>query len=481
VRSPFRTGVLAGALCAALAGGCVNQDREVETYRKVLDDGRPRPAAFVPSAPLGLGEAMALANENNEQLASQGEDYLQVLIAKNRAFSQFLPTVSFQPNFTVEQPPGGLAAPASPGAPAESAASVAASQGGYVQGGGVLRRFEAPVVGNMDFSYRNIPAYKAAKIEAARQRQLLIDAQETVLLNVAQVYYQVVTSTRQVGVLGHSLSLQEARVRDLRGQLSMKLADALGVAQAEATEAGTRVQLEHAQNDTRNGRRTLALLIGAPSVDGPLDASAADPGALAAPQSFVDAALKGRQDLLAAQAEVDSARQGVKAAVAEYYPSVSLNLTGFLYRENFANATKWDGILLANLPLYSAGQIRSDVRTAWSRLRQAALAESYLHREVEQGVLTAYDNLGTSAAVLLELRREVDSADLAYRQAVQMEKSGLAIPLDVLTAQDTLQNAQLDYASEWYNRTVFYLDLIRSTGDLGPDAPSRLHWTAQVE
>ena len=80
----------------------------------------------------------------------------------------------------------------------------------------MLRRLEAPVVGAMNFSFRNVPLYKAAEIAVVQQRQLLLDARATVLLNEAQTYDQVVISTQQVSVLEHSLALQQARLADLR-------------------------------------------------------------------------------------------------------------------------------------------------------------------------------------------------------------------------------------------------------------------------
>jgi outer membrane protein TolC len=467
---------LCAGTAALLAGCVVDQAKDVRIYRDVLDGQKDRPKPLGPGETLTLSRALALANADNEQIASQGETYLQALIAKNRAFSYFLPTVSFQPNFTAEEAPGGTAAPTAAGAPSTSAAAVAASQGGFEQHGRVLTRLEAPVVGAMDFSYRNVPLYKAAEIAVAQQRQLLLDARATILLNVAQTYYQVVTSTSQVAVLVHSLALQEARISDLEARFRARLATDLDVAQARSDESATRVLLSDAQNDLRNGRRTLALLIGAQEVDGPLEGLTLAPDPLVAANTFVERALSQRQDLLAAQDAVREARQMVKAAVAEYYPSVSLNVAAYLYREDFANASKWNGILSANLPLFTGGAIHQDVRDAWSKLRQAALFESYLRRGIEQGVRTAYDNVLTSAVVLAELRHEVEASAEAYRQSLQLARSGLAIPLDVETAQDALLNAQLQYASEGFNRTIFQLDLIRAVGDLDPTTPDKLHW-----
>jgi outer membrane protein TolC len=471
--------LLAGVGATGLWSGCVvNQAKEVHQYREVLDQGLPKVEPLQPRETLTLGRALLLANADNEQLASQGETYLQALIAKSRAFSAFLPTINFQPNFTAEQAPKGIAAGGTATPVDPNPAAVAASQGGYVQDGNVFRRFEAPVVAQGTFSPRAIPLYQAAKIGVAQQRQLLIDTQQTILLNVAQAYFQVLISTQQVGVLQHSLVLQEARVSDLRARLRMQLAIGLDLNQALANEAATQVQLSQALNDMRNGRRMLALLIGVGDVDGPLVNDIVSTGPTESMQAFVDRAMAQRQDLQAAADATKEARLAVKAAIEEYYPSVSLNLAGYLYRENYADASKWAGLLLANLPIYSGGAIKADVRDAWSHLRQAALFESYLRRQVLENVRTAYDNLATSGLELADLDREVTAAAQAYRQARQLEKNGLAIPLDVLTAQDTLLNAQLQYANEAFSRTLFRLDLIRSAGDFNPLTPSRLNWTS---
>jgi len=473
--------IVAGVGGLGLWSGCVNQADEVHQYREVLDQGLPKAEPLQPHETLTLGRALLLANADNEQLASQGETYLQALIAKSRAFSAFLPTINFQPDFTLEQAPKGNAAnTASAVATATNPnpAAQSASAGGYVQDGNVFRRFEAPVVGQASFSPRSIPLYQAAKIAIAQNRQLLIDAQQTILLNVAQAYFQVLISNQQVGVLQHSLKLQEERVKDLGARLRMQLALGLDLNQALANEAATQVQLSQALNDLRNARRMLGLLIGVGDLDNPLVNDIISTGPAESMDDFVKRALAQRQDLVAAEEATKQARLAVKAAVDEYYPSVSLNVAGYLYRENYADASKWAGLLVANLPIYSGGAIKADVRNAWSHLRQAALFESYLRREVLENVRTAYDNLATAGLELADLEREVTAANQAYIQARQLEKNGLAIPLDVLTAQDTLLNAQLQYANEAFSRTLFRFNLIRAVGDFNPLTPTHLNWTS---
>jgi len=457
---------LASLLLANLAG-CVNQRAEVQTYRKVVDAGLPRPNSYQPGEPLSLSRAMALANEDNAEIALQGENYLQALIAKNRAVSNFLPTVSFQPTYTIEQ--AALNETTGGATP-----QVAAAGGGFTVQGNVWQSFQAPVVGNMNLSFVSYSNLQSAEQTIVQQRQLLIDAQATILLEVAQTYYQVLRSEQQVQVLQNSLKLQQARLSDARSRYENHLALALEVAQTQAQVASTEASLTQAQSDVRNGRHTLAFLIDVSEVDGPLIDEVAVPDHVLSVDGFRAAAAVNRPDLLAADAAVRAAKYSVDAAIAQYYPSVSINVAGFLYREYFSQASKWDAILIANLPIFSAGVIEADVRQAWSRLRQAALYQSELRRQIDRDVQIAHDNLVTSERLLVSFKQEVKAASDALNQSEQLLRNQLAIPLDVLTAQDTLLTAQLNYTSENFSRTVFYLDLLRITGELTPDSPP--HW-----
>ncbi len=457
--------------CVLLAGCKVNQKKEVQHYRDVLDTSVPRVTDYAEGEPLTLARAMALANQNNEQLGLRGEEYVQALIQKNRIVANFLPTVSFQPNFTIEQRATGDAGTSTgPGGTniGNNESSSTSGGGGFRDVGKTSQRFEAPIVGNINL-YRggsDVANLTAARAIIAQRRDLLLDLQSTVLLNVAEVYYQVLRSERSVDVLRNSLKLQEARLADVQQQFNNGLAIRLSVEQTRAQVDATRVLLLQAESDVRNGRSTLALVIGVPNVQGALSNDFSAPADRADEASFERTALDTRQDLSAAQHAMVAARKGVDVAFAQYYPSVSLNVSGFLYREFFSDASKWNAILAANLPIFSAGIIEADVRDAWSRLRQTALNESLVKRNVLHDVQTAYENLSTSEKRIHELEDQVKASGEALKQAQNAFKNSLAINLDVLVAQDQLLNSQLQLTSAQFDRTIFYLDLVRSTGRL---------------
>ena len=453
---------------ALVAGGCVNQRKEIGHYREILDRGTGGPVPqLAPREELTLSRALLLANQDNENLMIRGEDYVQAMNDKDRAFAQFLPTISLQPNYTISHNPN-----AGQTVQSGSTARPVGTSGGFKAVGRTLRRFEAPIVGtgNLFHGFRDLQSLEAADWTLEQRRQLMLDARATLMLDVAQAYYQVLLAERSVDVLNQSLGAQQERVRDAQGKINAGTGKPLDLAQAQAQVASTRVQLVQAQGDAANARTLLAFLIGAKEVTGPLQDDFGLPDRPAPVEDLLSRAWTHREDYHAAQALVEAATHNVDAAIGEYYPSVSLNVTGYLFRENFSDASKWNTLLQVNLPIFSAGVIEADVRTAWSKLRQAALDQSLLHRQIEQEVRQDYQNYITSNDKLRELDAQIRAAAEAYRQAKAGFSAGTAIFLDVLTAQNVLLNSELEVATEAFNEKVIYLTLLRSTGSLDFDA-----------
>jgi outer membrane protein TolC len=201
-------------------------------------------------------------------------------------------------------------------------------------------------------------------------------------------------------------------------------------------------------------------------VDSPLVEEFEAPTVTSPRDELIAAAAERRRDLQAAAAATRAARQAVEAAWGQYYPSVSLDLNVFAYRETSPEDRDWDAVVRANLPLFSAGLIHADVRTAWSVFRQAALGESLTRRQVAQDVEIAHEDLLSSASRLEESRTQLAAAEQAFIQADRSNRIGLATNLERLIAQDQLLAAQLQNVSEQFARKVSYLNLLRATGSL---------------
>jgi outer membrane protein TolC len=445
-----------------VAAGCVNQHKEIAKYRSILNEGLPENvAALERGEELTLDRALLLANQDNENLMIRGEDFVQAMNDKDRAFSQFLPTIGIAPNYTITHNPSAGQTVTSAGV-----ARPVGTSGGFKAEGRTLRRFEVPVTGsgNLFHGFRDLQALEAEEWTVEQQRQLMLDAQATLLLDVCRAYYQVLLAERSIDVLTRSLEAQLERVRDAQGKINAGTGKPLDLAQAEAQAASTRVQVVQAKGDAANARTLLAFLIGVKHITGPLHDDFLLPTQPVPMEELLSQAWSSREDYKAAQAAVEAATHNVDAAIGEYYPSVSLNITGYLFREDFADASKWNTLLQVNMPIFSAGVIEADVRTAWSKLRQAALAQSLIRRQIEDEVEQSYQNYLTSTEKLHELDAQIRAAQEAYRQAKAGFDAGTAIYLEVLAAQNVLLDSELQVATEAYNQKVVFLDLLRTIG-----------------
>lgn len=439
--------VLALSAACLLPACSVDQRKDVQTWERELwpQQQRPQVQAPAPSETLSLNLAMSLAEQQNERLALAGENYLQAIIARRRIAAEFFPTLSFSPNYFIRERGGNT----NPDFQTD-------------------RHLDAPFTAELLAlnAPQSLAGMRASRHVIEQRRQLLLDARASLLLDVAAVYYQVLRSEAQARVLASSLTVQNERVKDVEAQREAGSARPLDVAQARAQAAATSASLAQARGDIRTGRQVLAYLLGEPAVDHSLQDDLEVPPQAQSLEDLELVALSQRADLLAAQAAVLAARESVEAAFAQHYPSVSLNLNAWVYKESIPAESIASAFVQLNVPIFTAGRIHQDVRAAWSRFRQAKYLEVSLFRQIRQDVRVAQENLQTSQARLSDLRENVRSAQEAVDQATDLFRVGGATNLERLVAQDQLLTAQLALEQELLNRKLAYLRLQRSTQSL---------------
>ncbi len=432
-------------LCAGLCGcrSSVDQAQEVATWRGLLEREAPPPLAE--GETLTLGRALALANHVDERLASSGEGYLQALIDRSLQAALLYPQIGLGVSAFVRQSASGTAIP-----------------------GSQDQRVDVPLQAvYSDFQpWSQVASLDRAASTIEARRAVLLDAQAALLLQVSQAFYLVLRAERQAEVLESSLGLQEERVRDVEAQSQAGLARTLDVALARAQAANTRVSLVDAHSVVVDARAALALLVGVPRLDAPLADKLEVPAQDLDLEALQAHALELRQDLAAARAECAAALHGVDVAVGQYYPSVSLNLSYFLYRESVPDSSLWAALVSANLPIFSFGRIEADVRAAWSVFRQSKLLESQVTRRIAADVAVGVADLHASQEHLEALAPELAAAQEAFDQSLDLVRAGKATNLERLVAQNQLLSAQLSVADAGYARKLAWLALLRANGTL---------------
>ncbi|HYC78069.1 MAG TPA: TolC family protein, partial [Planctomycetota bacterium] len=423
------------------AAGCrVDEAADVAAYRSVLDRGvEATPTAPGPGEPLGLAQAFRLANARDEALAAEGEAYVRALIERRRASAAFLPRLFFTPRIFFADRSG-------------------ASDSGRVGVDGALDAVAAvnPV--------RDVANVDVAALTAEARRELLLTAQDDLLLDVGRAYFAVLAFERRIDVLRASLSVQEERVSDARARVEAGLQRPLDVALAEARAADARTLLIAAESDARNGRTLLSFLVAWDARGAPLVAGVELPDPPDDVEAAIAEAVARRPETRAAAKDAAAAEAAVDAAYGGYWPTVSADVGAFLFRDSEPTALDWSSALAISIPLFTAGLVEADVREALSRLREARLRARRSERAVRREAATAAEDATNVRRRLEALAVRLDAARRALDLAEAQWSAGLATHLERLVAQDELLAVELEEAEARFELQTRRVEWARAVG-----------------
>jgi NodT family efflux transporter outer membrane factor (OMF) lipoprotein len=187
-----------------------------------------------------------------------------------------------------------------------------------------------------------------------------------------------------------------------------------------------------------------------------------------------------RPDIRSAEARLQAATAQVGVAVAELYPSITLTGSFGLQALQFSNLGSWSARQYAlgpslTLPLFEGGRLRGTVELRKVQQQEAAI-------NYQKTVLTAWHDVAnaliaysTEQERLQRLTRATHESEETLRIALERYRSGIDPYLNVLTAQRTLLQYQLQTAQ---SLTTLQTNLIQLYKALGGGWESALPETA---
>jgi NodT family efflux transporter outer membrane factor (OMF) lipoprotein len=290
---------------------------------------------------------------------------------------------------------------------------------------------------------REVEGYRAAAEQAAA------DFENTRLMLTTQMvsdYFTLRELDSEIDVVNRSLDLERDALRFITSRHDLGFATGLDLAQQQALVQNSAAELELLQVQRAENEHAIATLAGS-AAPGFRIAPLVAPGNLPVlPVGLPSDLLQRRPDVAGAERAMAAANARIGVARAAYFPTVQLQpaVPGFGWQSTALSALfeapsqLWSVGLSATQTLFNAGRTRANVHIAEEDY-QAAVA-SYRQtvlvamEEVENGI-TGLSSLGRAAA---EANASVESAERAFSIANDRYKGGVAIYLDVLTAQQTL-------------------------------------------
>ena len=219
--------------------------------------------------------------------------------------------------------------------------------------------------------------------------------------------------------------------------------------QAEGAVADSRVDVTQIQAERDRAVHLLAALSGqGATAHDKIERPRLRPDtALALPGSLPFDLLGRRPDVLAAHSRIVSARAGLAAAKAAFYPDINLlafagtSAIGLGNLFNGGSRTYGLGSALS-VPVFDAGKLRALYR---GNSAEVDLAVSTYNQTVLEAVQQTADQISNIVALdsgLQQQQQSLDAAEDAFRLATERYKAGLTTYLTVLTTETEVLSAR---------------------------------------
>ncbi len=296
---------------------------------------------------------------------------------------------------------------------------------------------------------------RAAEAEARATGSDLETTRLDLRLEVARAYWALVTAREAVRVLAASLDSAERSLEDVRNRVEAGLLPPNDVSRSESQRARQELFLIEAQGRVETASVDLRRLIG--QTDGapiePAEPLEAPDTTRSDAQTLIAEALKQRPELAALAARVEGVEASIDAIGASRKPTVAIG-SGFDYAHPnphiFPRQAQWQDSW--DISLNVSWQFWDSGRAAAARTETQFQAVALTERKAEIETLIDADvrkqlvELASARAALAPARLAVAAAQETNRVLNDRYQAGVATTIDLLDAQTSVLQAELDQA-----------------------------------
>jgi len=314
--------------------------------------------------------------------------------------------------------------------------------------------------------FQNLNAIRQAKSTVQAAREALRTVEQTVLLDAATAYVNVVRDQAIVRLRENDVTVLTEQLKATRDRFEVGEVTRTDVAQAEARRSEALATLAAAQANLKTSRAAYEQIIGHPPENLVTPASIRH----LLPSSINEAMTLGDGEnpiILAAVYNEESSLYAVQQIMGELLPQVTLEAQ---YEKRFDESqslkeqetTTVMGRL--NVPFYQGGSVSA-------RVRQAKETNNQLKKEVEDARLRVHADVIANWGILQSSGPAITSAEaavaankIALTGVREEEKVGQRTTLDVLDATRELLNSQIGLVTALRDRVVAEYSLYAAIG-----------------
>jgi len=328
------------------------------------------------------------------------------------------------------------------------------------------------------FNWDSWQQYQQSKLVEANSEATFAQAQQDLIVRVAQAYFDVLTAQDALTATQAQKVATTEQLASAKRNFEVGTQTITDTHEAQAAYDLVVAQEFAAINDLDNKRAALQVIIGqAPADLAPLRTGVViEPPSPATVDPWVSSAENQNYSVVAAGLNVEIAKREIARARANHLPTANLiasrshtNQTGLspITQNNNAIGVSW------NIPIFSGFAVTSKVREdialenkARNDLEATRRAASQNARQAFLGMTSGLAQVKALEAAEVSSKSSLDSNKLGYQV-------GVRINIDVLNAQKLLYSTQKDLSKARYDTIMNGLRLKAAAGslkeaDLGP-------------
>jgi NodT family efflux transporter outer membrane factor (OMF) lipoprotein len=270
----------------------------------------------------------------------------------------------------------------------------------------------------------------------------------TTSASVANTYFAVLSLRERIAISKKNIEAAKRILAITQAKVTNGVSSNLELAQQTAILAGVEAQIPALEEQEREARYALAILLG--RVPEGLDVNADSLEGIVAPPvepGMPSALLQRRPDIAQAEAQLFAAHANVDAARAAFLPAIGLTGSGGYSASQISNlfnpsSLAWSVGASLLQAIFDGGRLTS--QSDYAKAQEAELVASY--RSTVLNALADVESALGSASSLAERQRlttvQVDNAAEAFRISELQYREGVVDLLTVLQAQQTLFSSQ---------------------------------------
>lgn len=293
--------------------------------------------------------------------------------------------------------------------------------------------------------------YRGAKIEKEISEWQVNLVKQSILFDVATEYFSLLRAQEKLNISRRALDLARDQLALARARKEAGTATRTEGIRSEVAVSTARRDLVRSENDVSVFRARLGFATGQ-QVTAPVTAVSSDDPPLADTpnvEPYVRQALQSRFDYRISELTTKIAEEGIHVAKAEFMPSAKLtgNYSTTQHVSSFRDPENWQVQAKIEYDIFDGFGRNAGYEKAKSNLRQAALEQMRLAREIELDVQESLLEIQALAAIREASKKEVASARENYERVIAQFREGLSTAVDVADAHTAQIAAEVQLAT----------------------------------